>query len=277
MSDQSYLDQAKQAASDAGNKLTNSVKNVNGVNPVKKIFKDFLTGRVCVVTGGGRGIGKAIAEKYAAEGFTIILTARSRDQLKETAASCKAKGAPACDTHGVDLSHMSQVRTFTADVLAKHKSVDVLVNNAGMGARSGAGPIEGDSSEWEMAVDLNLKAPMLLTQAFAAGMVKNQAGLIINIGSIAGEAGKAEESVYAATKWGLRGWSLSNFEALRKDNVKVVLIHPGPVATSMTKGRFDPELALEADDVAEAALLPLRTTALCVPKQMTLDTAQIVS
>lgn len=61
----------------------------------------------------------------------------------QTAASCKAKGAPACDTHGVDLSQMSQVRKFTADVLAKHKSVDVLVNNAGMGARSGAGPIEG--------------------------------------------------------------------------------------------------------------------------------------
>ncbi|KAL3140439.1 hypothetical protein ABBQ38_004698 [Trebouxia sp. C0009 RCD-2024] len=60
-------------------------------------------------------------------------------------------------------------------------------------------------------------------------------------------------------------------QALRKDNVKVVLIHPGPVATSMTKGRFDPELALEADDVAEAALLPLRTTALCVLKEMTLD------
>ena len=61
----------------------------------------------------------------------------------QTAASCKAKGAPACDTHGVDLSQMSQVRKFTADVLAKHKSVDVLVNNAGMGAKSGAGPIKG--------------------------------------------------------------------------------------------------------------------------------------
>ena len=135
MSDQSYVDQAKQAASDAGaflgracaavvrsphnrtvyvgNKLTNSVKSAAGANPVKvrmyehcfarvyawhyhqdrstepfrlalqKMFKDFLTGRVCVVTGGGRGIGKAIAERYAAEGFTIILTARSRDQLEE--------------------------------------------------------------------------------------------------------------------------------------------------------------------------------------------------
>lgn len=61
----------------------------------------------------------------------------------QTAASCKAKGAPACDTHGVDLSQMSQLRKFTADVLDKYKSVDVLVNNAGMGAPSGMGPIEG--------------------------------------------------------------------------------------------------------------------------------------
>ncbi|DBA95764.1 TPA: hypothetical protein ACH3X1_001318 [Trebouxia sp. C0004] len=218
---------------------------------LQKLFIEFLPGKVAVITGGGRGIGQAIAEKYATQGFTLILTARSKDQLEETAASCKAKGSPAVDIHGIDLSQSSQVGKFADDVLHKYKKVDVLINNAGMGTKSGSGPIEGDSSEWEMAVNLNLIAPMLLTQAFAAGMVENKAGLIINIGSIAAESGMAGQSVYAATKWGLRGWSLSCYE-----------------------GVFNQDLSLEAEDIAEAAMLPLITTALCVPKEMTLDTTQ---
>jgi len=82
-------------------------------------------------------------------------------------------------------------------------------------------------------------------------------------------------AVYAATKWGLRGWSLSCYEALRTSNVKVVLINPGPIATDMTKGVMNHDLTLEAEDIAEAAMLPLITTALCVPKEITLDTTQI--
>ncbi|KAL0018108.1 hypothetical protein WJX77_009366 [Trebouxia sp. C0004] len=274
MSGKSYLEQVKDTANAAGEKIKQSTKSVTGATAGKKLFIEFLPGKVAVITGGGRGIGQAIAEKYATQGFTLILTARSKDQLEETAASCKAKGSPAVDIHGIDLSQSSQVGKFADDVLHKYKKVDVLINNAGMGTKSGSGPIEGDSSEWEMAVNLNLIAPMLLTQAFAAGMVENKAGLIINIGSIAAESGMAGQSVYAATKWGLRGWSLSCYEALRTSNVKVVLIHPGPVATAMTEGVFNQDLSLEAEDIAEAAMLPLITTALCVPKEMTLDTTQ---
>lgn len=275
MGDKSIVDQAKDAASTAGQKVAQGAKSITGATAGKKQFLEFLPGKVCVVTGGGRGVGQAIAERYAALGFTLILTARSKDQLEETAASCKEKGAPAVDVHGVDLSESSQVRKFADDVLGKYKNVDVLVNNAGMGPSSGGGPVKGDSQQWEMCVNLNLTAPMLLTQAFAAGMEKKKAGLIINIGSIAGEMGFAPMAVYAATKWGLRGWSLSCYEALRTSNVKVVLINPGPIATDMTKGVMNHDLTLEAEDIAEAAMLPLITTALCVPKEITLDTTQI--
>lgn len=274
MSDKSIVDQAKDAASNAGTKLSQGAKSVTGATAGKKLFIDFLPGKVCVITGGGRGVGQAIAEKYATLGFTLILTARSVDQLEQTAKACKAKGAAAVDIHGIDLSKSAEVHKFADDVLAKYKNVDILVNNAGMGP-SPSGPIEGDPAQWEMAIGLNLTAPILLTKAFAAGMVKNKAGLIINIGSIAGEMAFAPMLLYSTTKWGLRGWSLGCYEALRKENVKVMLINPGPIATAMTEGVMNQDLALEADDIAEAAMLPLHTTALCVPKELTLDTTQV--
>ncbi|DBB09694.1 TPA: hypothetical protein ACH3X3_001337 [Trebouxia sp. C0006] len=97
----------------------------------------------------GRGVGQAIAEKYATEGFTLILTARSKDQLEEFRERglplATKQRAPPCDTFGVDLSKSDKVRKFAKDVLDKYKNVDILVNNAGMGPSSGSGPIKGIS------------------------------------------------------------------------------------------------------------------------------------
>ncbi|DBA71124.1 TPA: hypothetical protein ACH3X2_011534 [Trebouxia sp. C0005] len=227
-----------------------------------------LAGKWCVVTGGGAGIGQAIAETFAAEGASIALVARSKDKLEEVAKGCKSKGAPQVETHSVDLLDLQALDKFAKSFLSSHKHCDVLVNNAGM---MGQGtPTEGDISKWEKCIQLNLLAPMALTHAFSPGMVEKKEGLIINMGSVAALEPMKSTPVYAASKWGLRGWSLSCYDALRQHNVKVVCIHPAAVNTPMTEGMFIPDRCLQPTDIAEAAMLALRTSSACVPSEITL-------
>ncbi|KAA6429628.1 MAG: hypothetical protein FRX49_00062 [Trebouxia sp. A1-2] len=176
-----------------------------------------LAGKWCVVTGGGAGIGQAIAETFAAEGASIALVARSKDKLEEVAKGCKSKGAPQVETHSVDLLDLQALDKFAKSFLSSHKHCDVLVNNAGM---MGQGtPTEGDISKWEKCIQLNLLAPMALTHAFSPGMVEKKEGLIINMGSVAA---------------------------------------------------LEPMKSTPPTDIAEAAMLALRTSSACVPSEITL-------
>ncbi|KAL3142159.1 hypothetical protein ABBQ38_002517 [Trebouxia sp. C0009 RCD-2024] len=236
----------------------------------------LLENKVCVITGGGRGIGAAIAERFAAEGAILILTARSKDQLQQVAQSCTAKGAAGCDVLPVDLSQAGEVEQFAKDVLGKHKQVDVLVNNAGMGAPGKNSPLSnpGDFAHWQKLLMTNTLAPMILTNLFALGMAERRSGLIINIASVASLSAMPETAVYATSKWGLRGWSLSCYEVLRHHDVKVVLINPGPVATPMTEGRMDPTKASPPEDVAQIAMMALTLSPQSVPVEMTLNTTE---
>lgn len=227
----------------------------------------LLAGKRCLVTGGNRGIGKAIAETFAREGASLALVARSKDKLEEVADSCQSQGAAACEIYPFDLVNTGDIDSLAQRILAD-KQVDVLVNNAGIMVSGSA--FEGDMTDWERCLKLNVLAPMGMTHAFSPGMVKRKDGLIINIGSIAGLEPMKSTPVYAASKWGLRGWSLSCYEALRQDNVKVVAIHPAGVATQMTEGRFRHDRCIQTTDIAEAAMLAVRTSSSCVPQEITL-------
>ncbi|KAL3138522.1 hypothetical protein ABBQ32_006307 [Trebouxia sp. C0010 RCD-2024] len=228
----------------------------------------LLAGKWCIVTGGGKGIGAAIAETFAAEGANVALVARSKESLDKVAKTCKDKGAPEVSTYSVDLGDLASLDKFAKAFQSDHAHCNVLVNCAGvMGQGS---PTEGDTSQWVKCIQLNLLAPMALTKAFSPAMVEKKEGLIINLGSVAALEPMKSTPVYAASKWGIRGWSLSCYEALRQHNVKVVCIHPAAVNTPMTEGMFVPERCLQPSDIAEAAMLAVRTSSACVPSEITL-------
>jgi len=230
----------------------------------------LLADKWVLITGAGRGIGQAIAEAFAEQGASLILVARSEDQLQETAKGCKDKGAPATEIHATDLTNPQAIEELANQLLSKHE-IYGLVNNAGMSPGKDAnGPVGGDIAKWEMTLKLNVLAPMQWTRLLAPAMQKRREGLIINMGSVAAVEPSASMAVYTASKHAIRGWSLSCYAALRKDNIKVTLINPGMVETNMTEGMGDSDKMIKVTDIAEAALLPVRTTIHAVPEEITI-------
>jgi 3-oxoacyl-[acyl-carrier protein] reductase len=229
-----------------------------------------LTGRVVLVTGASRGIGRAIARALAREGATLELTARSEDDLQETARLCLEGGAAEARVHALDLTDGAAIDALCERLLAERDAVDVLVNNAGMGARGHA--LSGEPDEWERALALNVAAPMRLTRRLAPRMHEREWGVVVNVGSVAAIEGMTEAGAYAASKHALRGWSLSCYQKLRRAGIKVVLLNPAFVDTKMTEGveGADRRRMLRPDDVAEAAMLAVRTSPACCPEEITL-------
>ncbi len=228
-----------------------------------------LDGQRALVTGAGRGIGRSIAVALAKHGAALTLAARSRDELAETAAACLEAGAPRADVAISDLADPRAVDTLAKGVLAAG-GCDVLVNNAGMLALGNAA--DGDPDAWDRMLMLNLSAPMRLTRALSPGMMQRERGTIINIGSVAAVEPMKGTGAYAASKHGLRGWSLSSYERLRESGVKVVLINPGYVLTPMTEHvpGVRKDRMITADDVATAAMLAIETSPMCCPQEITL-------
>jgi len=226
--------------------------------------------RLALVTGASRGIGRAIAVALAQQGFKLALVARTRSDLQATAAACLEAGATDAFVHEFDLGEAEAVSAFCRTVLEHYGHVDVLVNNAGIGVEGNA--VAGDPDAWTKSMWLNVLVPMRLTRCFAPGMVEQGWGTIVNIGSVAAIEGMTESGAYAASKHAIRGWSLSCSLKLRDAGIKVVLLNPAYVDTAMTEGvrGADRSRMLRPEDVAEAALLALRTSAACCPQEITL-------
>jgi short-subunit dehydrogenase len=232
-----------------------------------------IKGKWCIVTGGGRGIGRAIAEAFASEGANIIITARSTDQLEDAAKALQAKGAPEVVALPADLSSGEGVDKLAADALEKSGGkIYILVNNAGTGSPEDQSPITGDPDAWDKAVQLNVLAPLRLTRRLAPAMAEDKSGIIINICSVSSITPSAKNAVYSTTKYALRGWTLSCYEALRTEGIKVVGIYPGMVETDMTESAAekgaDPEKMIRPEDIAEAAMLAVRTSNTAVPAEI---------
>ena len=229
-----------------------------------------LEGQWGLVTGAGRGIGRAIALGLAGHGCSLALSARTASELEAVSAECRQRGAPTTLIHPADLGRAEEVDRLADSVLGAAGHVDVLVNNAGRGTLGN--PTEGDPDDWQAMLALNLLAPMRLTRRLAPGMVERQLGTIINLGSIAAIEGMKSSGAYAASKHGLRGWSLSSYDHLRGYGIKVVLINPAFVDTQLVSDakNVDFERMLRPSDVAEAALLAVTTSAACCPQEITL-------
>jgi short-subunit dehydrogenase len=174
-----------------------------------------LGGRTALVTGASGGLGQAIARGLAARGARVVLTARRAEVLAELADETGGR-VVACD-----LSRRDEVERLVAEA----GPVDVLVANAGI---PGSGPLESFTVEQiDRALDVNLRAPMVMTRLMAEGMVERGGGQIVFVSSLSGKAGTARSSVYAATKFGLRGFAQSLREDLRPRGVGVSTVFPG--------------------------------------------------
>jgi len=174
-----------------------------------------LDGRVVVVTGASRGIGRAIAALFESEGARVAGCAREA-----------APGVDACDVRRAD-----DVAAFAAGVKARLGVPDVVVNNAGVVVRA---PLDAlDEADWDAVVDSNLKGSYLITRAFLAGMRARKRGRFINVASLSGRLGTAGLTAYCAAKHGVVGLTRALAEELRPDGLVVNAICPGSVDTDM--------------------------------------------
>ncbi len=209
-----------------------------------------LVDKVALVTGGNRGIGKAIAQKLASLGANVSICGRNDESLKRTAREIESHGVRA-HAQKADVSRSGDVTALVQAIEQRLGPISILVNNAGIGM---FGPVHEKSEEdWDRAMNTNLKGVFLVTRAVAAGMIARKSGDIINISSLAGKNTFAGGALYCASKWGLQGLTGCMAEDLRGFGIRVSAICPGSVATEFSgRGPKDPSKVLTAEDVAHA-------------------------
>ncbi len=210
-----------------------------------------VQGQVTVVTGGGRGIGAAIATGLARLGMRVVVCGRTLEPLQQTARQITTAGGQ-CLALPCDVGDPASVAEFAADVKKRFGRVDVLINNAGVGAFS-TELHQLEPGEWQRVMDINLRGPYLMIRAFAPLMIAQKGGHIVNISSLAGKNALPKGAVYAASKWGLNGLTYSVAEELRPHGIRVSVVCPGSVDTDLSPhtGK-DPAKMLQPTDVAHA-------------------------
>lgn len=208
-----------------------------------------LSNQIGVVTGAGRGIGAAIAQTLASLGATVVLCGRTVKTLQATASAIRSAGGQ-CEIQPCDVTDLGSVRTLAASVEKNFHRLDVLVNNAGLGAFSS--PLHELTPEtWEKVLNTNLRGVFYCIREFAPMMIRAKSGHIINISSLAGKNPVPNGAAYAASKWGLNGLSYSVAEELRTHSIRVSVVCPGSVDTELSPhvGK-DPGKMLKPEDVA---------------------------
>jgi len=212
-------------------------------------LKDTLSGRIALVTGGGSGIGAAIARKLAGLGATVIICGRNRVHLDQTAGEIR------CEAMVCDVTDWNSVATLATRVQQTFGRLDVLVNNAGVGAFSG--PLhQMPVDAWDAVLNTNLRGVFYMIRAFMPLMISAGRGDIINISSIAGKNALPNGAAYSASKWGLNGLSYSVAEELRRYKIRVSVICPGSTHTELSphEGK-DPNKMLKPEDVAHVVAM----------------------
>ncbi len=221
-----------------------------------------LENQIAVVTGAGRGIGRAIALKFAAEGADVVCVSRTTENSEKVASEVRALGRKAW-AYAVDVADENTVDAAAEKILADCGRVDILVNNAGV-TRDGL-LMRMSDADWDMVLNTNLKGAFHVTRAFSRSILKQRSGCIINITSVIGLIGNAGQCNYAASKAGLIGFTKSMAREMASRGITVNAVAPGFTDTDMTSalneqlradilkqiplGRFG-----QPEDIANAAL-----------------------
>jgi NADP-dependent 3-hydroxy acid dehydrogenase YdfG len=224
--------------------------NIHETNPLST---KPLAGKVALVTGGNRGIGKAIALRLASLGSAIAICGRDAAALRTAADELSATGARVYFQQA-DVTRAAEVSALVRHTETALSPISILVNNAGMGL---FGPVhEKSEAEWDTLMNTNLKSVFLVSGAVVPGMIQRKSGDIINISSLAGKNTFAGGGIYCASKWALQGLSGCMAEDLRAHGIRVSTVCPGSVFTAFSgRGAKDPSKVLAANDVAHAVAM----------------------
>jgi len=226
-----------------------------------------LQGKIALVTGAGRGIGKAVALSLAQSGCRVILAARTRAQLEEVHREIRDRGGEALVVVA-DLTRDEDIQQLV-ESSRSWGAVDILINNAGWGKR--APVVKGNIDDWDRTFRVNLRAPMILAKQLLPKMIAKGEGAVINIGSVSGKTGEANGAAYSASKFGLIGFTQSLYEEVREHGIKVAVILPGYVDTPLIppNRQLDRSKMIQADDIAQAVHYVLTSPATCCPVEIT--------
>ena len=212
-----------------------------------------LQGQVALITGAGKGIGKAVAKRLAAEGVHVGLLARTEGDLKAVQSEISGSHDVRTAYATADVSSRSDVEAAVAKLKQELGPVDILINNAGIAAFGSV--MEMDPEEWERIVRVNLFGTYYVTRAVLPDMMERKTGAIINVSSTAGLRGSATTSAYSASKFAVQGFTESLMQEARKFNIRVTALTLSTVNTELAANVGlkigDEDRMLQPEDVAE--------------------------
>ena len=220
---------------------------------------ESLAGKIALVTGAGKGIGRAIAIALAQEGAHVGLLARTESQLHSVAKEIEALGGKTAVVTA-DVADRAAVEIAVGQVKDQLGPIDILINNAGIGTF--AKLVDMPVAEWEHIIQVNLLGTYYVTRAVLPDMIARETGDIINIASTAGQRGAATTSAYSASKFAILGLTESLMQEVRKHNVRVSALTPSTVATelaisnNLTDG--NPDKVMQPEDLAEFMIAQLK-------------------
>ena len=254
-------------------------------HPKQGPLMSLLADKVAVVTGAGRGIGRAVALAYARMGADVACVSRTEENSAKVAAEVEALGRKAWAL-AVDVSDTAAVDAAAKEILESAGRVDILVNNAGVTRDNLL--IRMSEEEWDTVLDINLKGAFNFTKAFSRTFIKQRSGRIINIASVIGLIGNAGQSNYAASKAALIGFTKSIAKELAPRGITVNAIAPGFIETDMTaalndkvRGEILASVPLgrfgSPDDIAHAAVfLAIEPTDYVTGQVLTVDGGMVM-
>ncbi|HVD96128.1 MAG TPA: 3-oxoacyl-[acyl-carrier-protein] reductase [Candidatus Limnocylindria bacterium] len=194
-------------------------------------------GKVAIVTGAGRGIGRAIALRFCSEGARVACVSRTEENAKKISDEINALRLDSAKAYAVDVADHAAVQKVGARILDDFGKADILINNAGVTRDALA--MRMSLEDWDSVIDTNLRGAFSFTQAIVRAMTKQRGGRIINISSVIGLMGNAGQTNYAASKAGLIGLTKSLARELASRDITVNAVAPGFVTTDMTSGLSD--------------------------------------
>lgn len=198
-----------------------------------------LTGRIALVTGGNKGLGRAMAHGLAHAGADVVISARNEAELAESAQSIRTTTGQKCEYVIADMSQRDQVKRLASEATAKFGRIDILINNAGMNWPQSIDAVTDEA--WDKVIEVNLTAVMALTRYLAPGMKERGWGRIVHISSILGQVSKEKRNAYSATKTALHGLARASALDLGPFGVTVNCLAPGPFLTDMPMSILSPE------------------------------------
>jgi NAD(P)-dependent dehydrogenase (short-subunit alcohol dehydrogenase family) len=222
------------------------------------------TPRAALVTGGSRGIGRAIVEALLEEGFAVSFCSRSADSAAGAEAELADRWGARVDGRAVDVRRQAEVQAWVEAAAARHGRLDCLVNNAGLGIFGRVDEIAPEA--WAEVLETNLSGAFFALRAVAPFMRRQGEGWVVNVGSLAGKNPFAGGAAYNASKFGLLGFSEAAMLDLRHDGIRVACVLPGSVDTDFHAGRRpERDWMLAPEDVARAVVDLLRYPARALP------------